>query len=84
MDLIVYRHYLEKFVREAVENSDGTNPGISNYLHEKKISGFFVRHRSEKQKALNEARQAFVEHRHWPVEIVLSHLGIARIGQPED
>jgi hypothetical protein len=41
-----------------------------------KVSGFLVRNRAEKQKALEDARNAFDSHRHWPVEIVLSHLGI--------
>ncbi len=84
MDLRVYRHYLELFVREAVENSDGTNPSVSNYLWEKKVTGLWVRHRLEKQKALNEARKAFDEHRHWPMEIVLSHLGITTKTLPEE
>ena len=82
MDLRVYLHFLEQFVYEALEHSDGTNAGISNYLHQKQISGLLVRNRQEKQKALSEARKAFDEHRHWPVEIVLSHLGIARKSQP--
>ena len=84
MDLKVYLHYLEQYVREALENSDGTNAGISDYLWEKQVSGLMVRHRFEKRKALNEARKAFDEHRHWPVEIVLSHLGIAKISQPKE
>jgi len=84
MDLKAYRHYLEQFVREALEKSDSTNAGISSYLWEKKVSGLLVRHRQEKQKALNEARKAFDEHRHWPVEIVLSHLGIPVNRSPEE
>ncbi|UCH61245.1 MAG: hypothetical protein JSV61_07115 [Anaerolineales bacterium] len=84
MDLGVYRQYLEQYVREAVDNSDGTNVSISNYLWEKKITGLWVRHRQEKQKALKEARKAFDEHRHWPLEIVLSHLGVTTTTQPEN
>lgn len=76
MDLGVYRQYLEKYVLEAVQNSDGTVSGISNYLWNIKISGILVRNRTEKLKALEEAREAFDSHRHWPVEIVLSFLGI--------
>jgi hypothetical protein len=76
MDIGVYRQSLEKYVLEAVQNSDGTVKGISNYLWNMKVSGFLVRNRSEKQKALDDARSAFDSHRHWPVEIVLSHLGI--------
>lgn len=81
MDIGAYRRYLEKFVLEALEQSDGTNAGISRYLWEKKPPGFLSRHRHEKQKALAEARNAFDDHRHWPVEIVLSHLGISHTKQ---
>jgi hypothetical protein len=76
MDIGVYRQYLEKYVLEAVENSDGSIAGISNYLWSIKVSGIMVRNRTEKQKALDDARHAFDSHRHWPVEIVLSHLGV--------
>ena len=78
MDLGMYRHYLEQFVKEAIENSDGTKDKIAEHLWSREIKGFLVRHRAEKQKALDEARKAFDEHRHWPLEIILSHLGIER------
>jgi hypothetical protein len=76
IDLGLYRRYLQETVQEAVQNSDGTTAGILNYLREKQITGLLVRHKNEKTKALADARQAFEEHRHWPVEIVLSHLGV--------
>jgi len=76
MDIGVYREYLEKYVLEALQNSDGSVAGISNYLWNIKVSGILVRNRTEKQKALEDARHAFDSHRHWPVEIVLSHLGV--------
>ncbi len=76
MDIGVYRQYLEKYVLEALQNSDGSVSGISNYLWNLKVSGIVVRNRTEKQKALDDARHAFDSHRHWPVEIVLSHLGV--------
>ena len=78
MDLSAYHRYLEQFVIEAVQNSDGTNKSVSDYLWSKSVKGFLTRHRNEKQKALDEARKAFDEHRHWPVKIVLSYLGIKR------
>jgi hypothetical protein len=78
MDLGVYRRSLEAYVEEALEHSDGTAANISAYLWSKKVGGWLTRHRAEKQKALEEARKAFDEHRHWPVEIILSHLGIER------
>ena len=76
MDLGLYRQYLEEYVREALQNTEGTNRAIREYLSEKQIPRFLVRHREEKQRALAEARRAFDEHSHWPVEIVISHLGI--------
>lgn len=76
MDIGVYRQYLEKYVLEALQKSDGTVSGISSYLWNMNISGFLVRNRTEKQKALDDARSAFDSHRHWPLEIILSHLGV--------
>ena len=76
MDIGAYRQALEQFVMDALANSDGTHAGISNYLWNQKVSGPFVPHKAEKQKALDDARQAFDEHRNWPVNIILSHLGI--------
>lgn len=76
MDIGAYRKYLQELLQEALENSDGTNSGIYEYLSEKKISGWFVRNKNEKQRALADARKAFDEHAHWPVDIVISHLGV--------
>ena len=76
METGLYRRYLKEYVKEAVDNSDGTTVGISAYLWEKKVTGLLVRDKKEKTKALDEARRAFDEHRHWPVPIVISHLGL--------
>lgn len=76
MDIGFYRQYLAKLVKEALNNSDGSPAGVIEYLGTKKVSGMFVRHRTEKEKALQEVMRAFDEHRHWPMEIILSHLGI--------
>jgi hypothetical protein len=80
MDLGAYQRYLESYVKEAVERSDGTTARISEILWSMKVGGFLTRQRAEKQKAIDEARKAFDDHRHWPVEIILSHLGIQRKG----
>jgi hypothetical protein len=40
------------------------------------VGGLLVLHKEEKQRALADARHAFDEHRHWPLEIILSHLGV--------
>jgi hypothetical protein len=76
MEKGLFRRYLKEYVKEAVDNSDGTTAGISTYLQEMRVSGLLVRNKAEKTKALEEARRAFDEHRHWPVAIVISHLGL--------
>ncbi len=75
MNIGAYRQALEKFVSEAVLNSDGTHAGISRYLWEIRLSRLAL-NRYEKQRALDDARRAFDEHRNWPVSVVLSHLGV--------
>jgi hypothetical protein len=35
-----------------------------------------VRDKEEKQRALQEAIKAFQGHRHWPLDIIFSHLGV--------
>ena len=76
MNTQLYLQYLQQYVREALANSDGTNSGIAGYLGEKKVTGFLVAHKEERRRALEDAKRAFDEHRHWPTEIVLSHLGV--------
>jgi len=76
MDTKLYMRYMMQYIKEAIDNSDGSNAGISGYLQDKKISGLLVQHREEKKRALTDAKQAFSEHRHWPIQIVLSQLGI--------
>lgn len=76
MDIGLYRRYLQQFVEEAIRNSDGSVPKISTYLWNYKKPGKFSRHRTEKNRALKDARQAFDEHQHWPLKIILSHLGV--------
>jgi hypothetical protein len=78
MDLSAYQRYLQEYVLEAMQNSDGTTAKISEYLWNKNVGGLLTRQKAEKQKALIEARRAFDEYRHWPVDIILSHLGISR------
>jgi len=77
MDRGLFRRYLQQYIKEALENSDGSTAGISRYLWEKTVgSGLFTRHKKEKNEALAEARKAFDEHRHWPVDIVITQLGM--------
>lgn len=76
MDIPLYRKYLQELVQEAIKNSDGSKAGITTYLVEKSNPGRFSQHRVEKNLALEDARKAFNEHRHWPLEIIISHLGV--------
>ena len=76
LDIGVYREQVEKLVREALENSDRSISGISEYLSTQEVKGLFVRHKTEKLRALEDVRKAFDEHRNWPLNIVLSHLGL--------
>jgi len=82
MDIGLYRQYLQQYVQEALENSNGTNAGIAENLHAKKISGLLVIHKDEKKRALADACKAFDEHRHWPLDIILSHLGVEVKNKP--
>jgi hypothetical protein len=76
MDFQLYRAYMKQYIRDAIANSDGTNVGIARALDEVKIGRWFVQHKEEKVRALDDARKGFTEHRHWPREMVLSQLGI--------
>ena len=76
MNQYFYHQYLKEYIGEAIRNSNGTNAGISEHLWEIPAAGRLSRHREEKQRALQDARAAFSEHRHWPREIILKHLGI--------
>jgi hypothetical protein len=75
MDIGLYRHYLNKYIQDALQESDGSKAGVAEYLSEIKIGGLLTRHKEEKRRAVEDARNAFEEHRHWPIDIILSHLG---------
>jgi hypothetical protein len=76
MDIQLYRKYLNQFVRQSILRSDGTVRSIREELDSIQVGGFLVRNKTEKRRALNDAKRAFEEHRHWPLEIILSHLGV--------
>ena len=78
INLPKYRRYLQEYVDQALERSDGTPSSIRDYLDSIQVKGLFVRDKAEKERALADAIQAFSEHRHWPVDIILSHLGVER------
>lgn len=72
----IYRKYLQDYIREAIENSNGSNSEISSYLWEKNLGRILITNKTERQRALADARQAFDDHRHWPRKIILSHIGV--------
>ena len=76
MDIGLYQQYLQQYVGEAIRDSDGSIGQIRENLASVQIGRFLVRHKVEKSRALKDARAAFDEHRHWPLEIILSHLGV--------
>ncbi len=76
MDHSLYLRYLREYVQRAQQASDGSVRGIAEELSVIRVGGLLTLHREEKQRALADARRAFDEHRHWPLEIILSHLGL--------
>lgn len=76
MNQKLYRQYMREYLRDALQKSDGSNAGVSNYLMQQIPPGRFTRHREEKARALTDVQRAFAEHRHWPVDMVLTYLGI--------
>jgi hypothetical protein len=76
MDIKLYQQYLKQYIQDAIRESDGSVRGTAERLHEKQVKGLIISHRGEKQRALSDARTAFDDHRHWPMEIILSHLGV--------
>ncbi len=76
MDYHLYQRYLNEYVAQALRESDGTPRGIAEQLAAYQPGGRFAAHKEERRRALADARQAFDEHRHWPLEIILSQLGV--------
>lgn len=77
MNISLYRRYLNEYVQEAIRNSDGSVRGIAECLHTIQVKGLLTRNKAEKVRALSDAKKAFDEHRHWPLDIILSHLGVS-------
>ncbi len=76
MDIGVYRKYLDELIHSALEATDGSYTQIVEYLRDQRIPRFFTSHRKEKERALKDALAAFEDHRHWPVDITISQLGV--------
>ena len=78
MDIGAYRRAMQELIIGALQNTDGSSDQITEYLRAKRVSGLLVRNKNEKRRALEDARLAFEKHSHWPVEIIISHLGVER------
>ena len=76
MDHKLYFQFMHEYLKEALASGHDKPVDIARYLDEIPLPGRFARNKEERIRALLAVRQAFTEHRHWPVEIILSHLGI--------
>jgi hypothetical protein len=76
MDYKLYSQYMHKYLEDAITNGNSKPADIAKYLDDIPLPGRFARNKEERIRALREVRQAFNEHRHWPLDIILSHLGI--------
>ncbi len=76
MDHTLYHKLKRQYLKEALLNSDKTPGSIHRALTEIAPPGRFSFNKEEKLRALKDLREAFEEHRHWPLDIVLSYIGI--------
>jgi hypothetical protein len=76
MDHKLYNQYMHEYLKAALENGHSKPVEIAQYLDVIPLPGRFTRNKEERVRALRAVRQAFNEHRHWPLDIILSHLGI--------
>ena len=72
----IYRRYLQEYIQEAIENSNGSNAEISSYLWEKNLGRILISNKTEKQRALADARRAFDRSEQPAADKILSHIGI--------
>jgi hypothetical protein len=76
MDYKLYNQFILAYLKEALLNGRTKPVEIAAYLDVIPLPGRFARNKEERIRALRAVRQAFTEHRHWPLDIILSHLGI--------
>ena len=76
MDHKLISQYMHEYLKDALKTGHDRPAEIARYLEELPLPGRFARNKEERIRALREVRQAFTEHRHWPLDIILSHLGI--------
>ena len=76
LNIKLYRQFLQEYVSEAVRTSNGSVFSIRENLDAMQVGRWLVKHRAERLRALEDARTAFEKNRHWPLEIILSQLGV--------
>lgn len=76
MDHKLYYQYMHEYIKGALVSGHNKPTEIARYLDEISLPGRFTRNKEERIRALYAVRQGFNEHRHWPLDIILSHLGI--------
>jgi hypothetical protein len=76
MNIKLYEQYMNQYIQQAIAESDGTIASITECLFAIQVRRWFVSNHEERGRALSDAQHAFSEHRHWPLEIILSHLGV--------
>lgn len=76
MNHSLYEKYRLQYLKEAIEASDKTTREIYRALTEIPPPGRFSFHKHEKLRAVNDLLGTFADRRHWPLDIILSHLGI--------
>lgn len=79
MNFSLYQRYLKEYVAQALAEADagdGSNRAVAEALSTITVGGFLSAHKEERRRALSDARAAFDDHRHWPRDLVLKHLGV--------
>lgn len=74
MDQERFQKHLIEFIKEAIDMSDGSASGASDYLNSKKKPGFLAR--DEKKKAFYRVQKVFSETRDRPMWFVLQCFGL--------
>lgn len=76
MNYDIYRKYVKEYLLEAIRNGGSATRSIYTAIVETPLPGRFARHRDERRRALQDIKEAFEGHLHWPLEMILSHLQV--------
>jgi len=74
MDQSRFNTFLVEYIKNALDESDGTADGASNYLSAQKKPGFLAP--NEKKEAHQRAKKVFAEMSDRPLWLVLKALGL--------